>query len=320
MNPAAPIGRDVQIETGTATDRFVVDVEQLLGCLDASVFLGVIKPTGTDRDIAFGGKPIGAGTFARVESVAGAAGIAALGVKCGPARIARDAFFVADPAEIRSTIAEHYSIGHQFADDLPGILPVVIGAIVDSARFSGPAIKAVATIGAVEPDGENIAVTRQQLAQLVAVISDVFRPAIIFVVAVPGRKINAELQSLPTASGGNLFHHVAFAAAPRAVLHGMLGVSAGPKTEPIVVLGGQDQIPEPGLPRDMRPLTRIQLARIKQPGSFRAVAPLPVRECVHAEMQETVELHFVPAKLPSRRHRTERLRRCNGMRGGRINH
>jgi hypothetical protein len=46
VNEAATIRRDVQIQAGAAADRFVVNLQQLLGRLDPVILFGVIKPAG----------------------------------------------------------------------------------------------------------------------------------------------------------------------------------------------------------------------------------------------------------------------------------
>ena len=87
-----------------------------------------------------------------------------------------------------------------------------------------------------------------------------------------------------------------------------------------MMLGGQDQSFHARFLRHRRDLVGIKIRRIEHRLGFVAIAPFPVGESVYSKVQETVELHFVPAKLTFRRNRTERLRRCNGMCGGRINH
>ena len=90
----------------------------------------------------------------------GAAGIPSRHVQRCPAGVAGYPVFVAHPAEIRPAVAEHDRSRHQFADDPPGVLPVIIGPVINLALFPGAAVKAVAAVGAVEPDSEDVAVVR----------------------------------------------------------------------------------------------------------------------------------------------------------------
>src|ERR1051325_10212901 len=147
----------------------------------------MIKPSGTDGDIAFGGDPCGALPFAGIETLAVAAGIAATGIQCGPARIARDAVLISNPADIGASIAEYDGFGHQLADNLKSVGPMIVDAVINLPFFSRATVETVAAVCAVEPDTENVAVIGEQFAQLIAVIGEVFGPAIIFMIAIPGR-------------------------------------------------------------------------------------------------------------------------------------
>src|SRR5205807_2676309 len=132
--------------------------------------------------------PGGAGALAGVEAVGTAAGVAAglVHVERGPARVSGDALLVADPPHVGAGVAEHHRLGHPLAHDLPGVGPVVVGGVVNVAGLAGAPVVAVAAVGAVEPDGEDVAVIREQLAELVAVVGDVLGPAVVLVVPVPG--------------------------------------------------------------------------------------------------------------------------------------
>ena len=61
---------------------------------------------------------------------------------------------VADPANIGSGIAEDARIGLQFANELEGVFPIVVGTAIDYAAFAGTAVVSVAAVRAVEPDLE----------------------------------------------------------------------------------------------------------------------------------------------------------------------
>src|SRR6185437_2881404 len=76
------------------------------------------------------------------------------------------------------------------------------------------------------------------------IIGDVFRPAVLRIVPVPGRKIDPELQTIFPGSLASGLDDVAFI---RAVLNGMLGICTRPKTKPIVVFRGDDHLLKTGL-------------------------------------------------------------------------
>src|ERR1039458_2810769 len=238
VNAAAAVGRQVEVEAGAPAHRLVVDVEELCGRFHPGILAGVVEPAGANGNVALSRNPVGAGTIPGIEIFAVATGIAAGRVERGPARVAGDAPFVAHPARIRSGVAEHDGQRHQLADDPAGVVPVVVSTVIDGALFPGAAVKAIAAVGAVKPDAEDIAIVGQQLAELVAVVGDVFGAGVVFVVAVPGRKINAEFEALAAAGTGDFLDDVAFAILPEAVFDGVFGVLAGPEAEAVVVFGG----------------------------------------------------------------------------------
>src|ERR1039458_4299178 len=101
----------------------------------------MIKPAGTDGDIALGREPVGAGTVPAVQPArVGLAGGEVAAVERGPAGHARRAVFVAHPPDVRAAVAEHAGVGLEFADDLPGVGPVVIAVGVNRAPLPRPAV------------------------------------------------------------------------------------------------------------------------------------------------------------------------------------
>ena len=86
---------------------------------------------------------------------------------------------------VGSGITEHDRIRHQLANEFPGIVPVIVGPVIDLPGFPGAAIKAVAAICAIEPYREDVTIVRQKFPKLVSVISNVFGTGIILVVAIP---------------------------------------------------------------------------------------------------------------------------------------
>ena len=220
-----------------------------------------------------------------------------------PRGVAGDALLVADPAHVGAGVAEHHGVGLQVADDLARVLPVVVRPAVDRPLLPRAAVVAVAAVRPVEPDLEERPVARHQLPELAAVVLEVGGPAVLRVVAVPRREVDAEGEPVPPARVGDLADHVALAAAPGAVLDGVLGELRGPQAEAVVVLGGEDEaLQARRLGRARRSGRRRTSVGSKIRRGLVPVAPLLVGEGVHREVQEAVELELVPAELPRARH------------------
>src|SRR5262249_44758493 len=104
-----------------------------------------------------------------------------------PTSLVREAFFISDPANIGANVAEDARRRLQRSHQLPRSRPIVIPALVDRALPSRAAVESVATVRAVVPDLEDIAVVRQQLAQLRTIHRDVLRTSVQRAVAIPRR-------------------------------------------------------------------------------------------------------------------------------------
>ena len=87
---------------------------------------------------------------------------------------------------------------------------VVVGAAVDGACFVGSAIVAVATIGAIEPKLKYFAIASGEIFDLLMIVLEIFRSAIIGGIAIPWREIHAEFQPVFLASCLEFAHYVAF--------------------------------------------------------------------------------------------------------------
>ena len=155
-----------------------------------------------------------------------------------PAGISRIARFVSNPAAVRTAIREHTGIRLELAHHRPRRSPVVIRLVINRPGFTGATVVAIPTICAIKPDFENVPILGQELTQLVAIVGQVFWPAVVFVVAVPWRKIHAKCDFVAAAGIRELADHVALAVFPWALLNGMLGELARPEAEAIVVLCG----------------------------------------------------------------------------------
>ena len=68
--------------------------------------------------------------------------------------------------------------------------------LIYATRLIRPAIITGTTICTIKPDFKNISVIRQQLIQLISEISDISFRSIFFMISIPGRKVNTQLQSI----------------------------------------------------------------------------------------------------------------------------
>src|SRR5207253_7566204 len=96
------------------------------------------------------------------------AGIDFFAVDRRPARIARDALFVTNPADVWPRVAEDDGVRLQLSHQRPRRRPIVIAGLVNLAPFARTAVIAVAAVRAVVPDFKQLAVPSQQFAQLFA--------------------------------------------------------------------------------------------------------------------------------------------------------
>ena len=78
----------------------------------------------------------------------------------------------------------------------------------------------------------------------------------------------------------------------------MLGVLAGPEAEAVVVLGREDHPRDAGRLGGAHPLAGIKFRRIELLRILRSVAPFPVGERVHAEVDEGGDFVALPGDLP----------------------
>ncbi len=298
VDQSAAIGRQVQQQARAAPHRDVIQLNHILRSSHQAVLAGVIEPARPDGHVAFGRNPMRAVGMSRVELVpVGESRAPGAQVQRGPAGIAGDARFVAHPAHFRPHVAEHDGVGLQLPHQGPGLLPAVVSLAIDFPSLARAAIVAVAAVGPVEPDLVDRAVLREQLAQLVAEVGHVFRPAVVLVVAVPGRKVDAELQAVPPAGVGNLAHHVPLTALPGAVLDRVLRVLRRPQAEAVVMLGREDQPLHACLLRRAHNLVGVERAGIEDRFRLIAVAPFLVGEGIHREVQKAIELQILPRPL-----------------------
>ena len=285
--------RHVEQQLGIAPHRREPDVGELLHRLHALVLSGVIEPAGTDRGVGLGGPPHRAVRVAVLQGgdhrVTRRAGIRHRGgIHRGPVGIARRAAFVAAPAYVGTSIGKHHRVRLQAAHQSEDARPVIdLAAPVGSLA-----------IGAVEPHLGDRPVVCEQLGQLIAIEVVVARRIPVhWRVAIPRRQVQPGPQPLGATGVGELLHHVAGAAAPRASRHGVLGHPAGPQAEAVVVLGGENERSGPSGFGGTGPLSGVEGAGGEDGGILASVAPLTIGEGVDAEMQEQRQLFPLPREL-----------------------
>ena len=143
-----------------------------------------------------------------------------------------------------------------------------------------------------------MSVLSQKLAELIQEMSVVDgRIAVRFLVAIPWRKVNAELQADFPAGARNFADNISFASAPRTALYTMFRVPAWPEAETIMMLCCDYDEFHAGILDGSSPLARVQVGRVKNARVLCAFSPLLVHERIHAEMDEGDELKFLPGEL-----------------------
>ena len=99
---------------------------------------------------------------------------------------------------------------------------------------------------------------------------------------------------MPGAGRGYLSDHITPAILPGTVPNTVLGMSRRPQAETIVVLTGEDQARHTGRGSSRGDLIGVEIAGLEDPGTLVTEAPLPIGKSVHAEVEEAVELMWVP--------------------------
>ena len=77
----------------------------------------------------------------------------------------------------------------------------------------------------------------------------------------------------------------------------MLGELRRPEAETVVVFAGENETLHAGFLGGANDLLGVEGGGVENFLALIAVAPFLVGERVHSEMQEAIELHFVPAQL-----------------------
>ncbi len=215
VDAAAGIGRDIEEKQRIATDAFIIDLQQIADSLDLRCLGGAPEPARTNGDVGLGGGPVRSAGGAAVEHLDGRTPrprLEAFDFERGPVRPACLAPLIADPAAAGTDIAEDHRLRLQTLHGLVEQRPVV----------DLPAAGRTFSAGPVEPLFEDRAVGAAQDAFERPDESGVVgRRAVAGIVAVPGRDIDAEVQSLCGTGFREFAEHVALSIPPAALRHRM---------------------------------------------------------------------------------------------------
>ena len=207
------------------------------------------------------------------------------------------AVFVAHPSAAGTAVGEDDGLGLILRHETMGAREVVVGLTVDLARLLGTSIPAIATVGSVEPDLEQVAVLCQQFLQLCMEIFHVVGGAVESLMAIPGREVDTHLQPVFPARCSKFAHDVAFAVLIGRVAHAVVRIFRRPQAEAVVVLGREDDALHACLLDGARPLLRIESRGVERLRIGVAIAPFAIAECVGTKMYEGVGLHLLPTDL-----------------------
>ena len=309
-NTAMRIGWNVQQQAGIRTDGIQIDVQQFACRAHVSVLLRVVKPTCSDGSIHLGRIP---DKFSCIADNRSAADVLALRVNfAGEFSVIRLLRFRCRAFCIPQLCGNHAPLGFPA---MPGLVaaPAHIGTadIQNRIRLQFAqycivafpivnllfAVFALAT-GTVKPEAENISVVCCKLSQLGNEIIIIRFPLpIACIVTIPRGEIDTKLDTAAPAGIRYLAHNIALSVLPRAVFYAVLGVGARPQAEAVMVLAGQNQRLHAGTFDCGDPLVGIQRIGVEQRRGFGAVAPLAVREGIHAEMGKGVKFKLLPCQL-----------------------
>src|SRR5206468_11646262 len=107
------------------------------------------------------------------------------------------------------------------AEDCPGVRRAVNTGPGGAAPFRRSAVITVPAVRAIEPYLEQRSVIAEELAKLTAVILEICRPAVLGMIAIPRRQVDAERQTVLPARARQLADDVTPAILPRAAFDGV---------------------------------------------------------------------------------------------------
>src|ERR1700723_456502 len=115
--------------------------------------------------------------------------------------------------------------------------------------------------------------------------------------AIPGRQINAELQTVLAGRGGNIMDEISLASFPGTGFDAIFSLRGRPQAEAVVMFGDEDNVFDPCGFGGLHPLLGICLSRIKDGRVRGAVSPLAVHEGVWTEVNDRADFQILPGDL-----------------------
>ena len=163
---------------------------------------------------------------------------------------------------------------------------------VDGTCLTGTAIVAVSAIGPVEPYLKEVLVVEQEFLQLVLIIGYISLRAVVSLVAVPGREVDAEAEPALPAGCGEFTHRIAIPMLVRRLPDGIIGEAGRPQTEAVVMLGCEYHTLHSAALQRAYPLVTVEGVGIEDTRVSISVAPLLVLERVRSEMDKRIRSHL----------------------------
>ena len=315
MNAPATVRRHIQIQVCSSPHTVEIQFQEILRRPYTGILVIMPEPARTNGNVHFRGNPVLPvhRTF-HAQLVADRAGgrfrsrLQRYGCIGSPAGITRITALIPHPPDIRPHIGKNDGFRLEFFQFAPCRFPLVIGASVNRSLFPRPPVITVATVRSVKPGEEKGAVACRQLLQLPAVHSDIFRRTVGGRVAVPGRQVHPELETVFFARAGDVFHDISLPVLPRGGSHAVPGSLRGPQTKPVVMLAGQHHSFEPGIRQCLDKIVRIKIGRIEKFRLFVPISPFLSRKRIDCKMDKGIHLHVMPGQLP---HSGSGKQRCN---------
>ena len=263
----------------------------------------MIEPSWTDADIALRRNPrIAVGMAVLQFTIMGIARVHFCSTQEGPVGGTGKTPLVAHPTTPGSAVAEDDGIGLPMVYNLVDAREIVVVTAVDGTAFTGTAIVSVAAIGTVEPDFEEAAVARQNLLELLIIIVYIGRSAVIRMVAVPRRQIQAQFKAVLVTGIADFLQEVDLSLCIlRTVIGRICNVVfcqiARPHGETVMMFGHDNNALHAGIAESTHPLVHILTGGIEHFRVSIAIPPLTVAESIEAIMHKGIGLHLLPTNL-----------------------
>ena len=308
MYQSIPVYREIQQQRCIMSHTAIIEINQLFGSLYKAVLFGMIEPTRTDGDIAFGCHPLVAICMTILKLVTlVVTGIYFTLTEERPVGGTGKTLFVAHPPATGTAVGEDDCLRLYTVQHLVNARIIVVITTVDGTRLLSSAIPSVSTIGSIEPNFEHFTIIGQQITQLSIKIVQIRRRSVIGLMTIPGRQINSKLQSIFLASFRQFAHDVSFTIFIRTVCHTVVGAGKRPKAKSIVMLGRKNDTFHSCCHQSLGPLFAIQTRRIEHLRRCVTISPFTVVERIQTKVDKSIGFHLLPFHLLRLRNRKNRI-------------